>query len=328
VRRPRFRSILAAFAAAFVALPLAAKPNYPLELTVQGEDGKPVQDAAVEIRAAGGERFEVSGKTDRRGRYQAKLPDFARVYRFRVTKEKFAIFEQSVDFAAQNLVAGQTAELTITLPLDRGPSPEAIFNQGAEAIRRNDLATAEAKMREATRLAPGLAPAWSVLAMLAADAQRWPEALDAADRTLAIAPADAPALRARAEALAALGRRPEADAALDRLAEADRSDDTARVLFNAGAEAWSRKDAALATRRFEQALAANPALHQAHSALAEVKIGGKDLEGALAALERALELAPTAKKLWQRKADVLEALGRKDEAAAAREKLAQLEGGG
>jgi len=333
VRRSRTAFRLSTYVAAAltaVALvappPLAAKEQFPLALTVKSEAGSAIRDAAVEISVESGEPFRVEGSTDKRGRFLAKLPDFSRVYRFKVTKETFSIFEQSVDFSTQNLVAGSTAELTIELTEDRGPTPEALYNEGVKAIQADDLATAEAKMKAALAINPELAPAWSVLAMLAADAKRWSDALEAADKTLALAPADIAALRARPEALAGLGRKEEADAALDRLAEVDRSPEGARILFNAGADAWQTKNAELAARRFEQALAANPGLYQAHTALAEVKIGGEDLAGALAELDKALALAPKEARIWRRKIEVLKVLGRGDEAAAAEASLAALGG--
>ena len=326
IRTP-FRSLLLLpFAAALAAAPLAAKDSYPLEITVKNEAGELIQDAAVEVTVQSGEPFTASGKSDKKGRFKAKLPDFGRVYEFKVTKAPYAPFEQEVDFAAQHLVPGGTAEITVTLLEERGPSAETIFNEGVAAIRANDLATAEAKMKAAVALKPELGQAWSVLAMLAAEKRNWSEALDAADKTLALLPGDVAALRARPDALTGLGRKEEAEAALDQLAMADKTPDGARILFNAGAGAWSAKDGALATRRFEQALAADPKLYQAHAALAEVKIDAKDLEGALAALDRAIEIAPTQAKLWRRKVAVLEALGRTADADAAKRKLAELGG--
>lgn len=328
----RSRTVSSLFALALVAAtgatvavpPLEAKQQYPLALTVKNEKGAAIPGAAVAISVETGEPFRVEGTTDKRGRYLAKLPDFTRVYRFKVTKETYSIFEQTVDFSTQNLLAGATAELTITLPEDTGPTPEALFNEGVKAIQNDDLSGAEAKFKDALGLEPGLVPALSVLAMLAADAKRWSEALDYADKTLALSPTDVAALRARPEALTGLGRKEEADAALDRLAAVDKSPDGARILFNAGADAWQTKNAELATRRFEQAIAANPTLHQAHTALAEVKIGGKDLAGALVELDKALELAPKEAKIWRRKIEVLKALGRSEDAAAAEQTLASL----
>lgn len=324
MRRLLLCSTLALAVAGSSLAPLAAKESFPIALTVQSAEGAALPGAAVAIRAESGEPWSAEGKTDRRGRYLTKLPDFSRVYRFEVAKETFATFVQSVDLGAQKLTPGQTAELTITLDPDRGPTPEALYNDGVRAIQAGDFAAAEAKMKETVAAKPDLASAWSVLAMLAADGKRWPEALDAADRTLALAPTDLLALRARVEALGGLGRGDDANVALDALAAADKSKDTARMLFNAGAAAWGVKNAELAVRRFDQALAADPSLHQAHAALAEVKIGTKDLAGAVESLDRALVLDPSSKKLWQRKVEVLKAAGRTEEAAAAEKKLAEL----
>jgi tetratricopeptide (TPR) repeat protein len=297
-----------------------------LALTIKTEAGDAVPDAAVTIRADAGEPFTIQGTTDKKGRYLTKLPDFSRAYRFAVTKASFVPFEQAVDLSTQNLAPGKTAELTITMLEDRGPTPEMLFNEGVKAIQASNFALGEEKMKAALALKPDMAQAWSVMTILAVEGKRWTEAVENADKTLALAPGDLAALRARPEALAALGRKEEEAAALDQLAALDHSPDAARMLFNSGAAAWSAKNAELATRRFEQALAASPALYQAHSALAEVKIGTKDLPGALAELEKAIEKAPTEAKIWRRKVEVLKALGKTEEAAAAEKKLAELGG--
>lgn len=327
--RARFPVAGIALAAACLtgAAPAAAKEKFPLRLTVESEAKVLVAGAAVSLRALSGEPpFETSGVTDKRGRYTTNLPDFSRVYELKVSKEGFTEFSRPVDLGAQNLRPGATAELRVTLPERRGATVEEIYNEGVRAIQANDRATAILKMENAVEQAPELVEGWSVLAMLYVDAKRWPEALEAADKTLALKAADGTALIARVEALVALGRREEADGALDALAAGERTKESARVLFNAGAEAWSRKDGAVATKRFEQALAADPGLHQACGALAEVKIGARDLAGALAELDRGLAIAPTDRKLWRRKVDVLKALGRVDDAAAAEKTLSELGG--
>jgi tetratricopeptide (TPR) repeat protein len=325
---PTLRSrplLLALTALALLALPaLAARPRSPVELTIKDDQGAPVDGATVTFTVKTGEPFTVEGRSDRRGRFATRLPDFTRIYQLKVEKTGYMIFEQAVDFASQGLEADSTAQLTVTLPVDHGPSAEALYNEGVHAIQTNDLADAEAKMRAATQLKPDFARAWSVLGMIAADAKRWTDALAAAERALALESGDINSLRTRFLALGGLGRTDDASAALDALAAADPSPDTARLLFNAGAAAWTAENGELAARRFEQALVADPKLYQAHAGLAEVKIGKQNLAGAHAELELALGIAPDNIKLWRRQLEVVRALGRGDEAAAVEKKLAEL----
>jgi tetratricopeptide (TPR) repeat protein len=318
------RPVLVALVLLLAAPALAARDRSTLELTVRDEQGDAVAEAAVEVTSTAPTDTRAAGSTDRRGRFRTDLPDYARVYRLRIEREGFRTFDQEIDFAAQNLPAGRPAELAVTLDAWRGPTPAELYNEGVAALRAGDVATAEAKLLEVTGLAPEIPQAWMVLATLAAESRRWPEALARAERALALAPPEPLALRARYDALLGLGRAEEAEAALDALVAVDSGPETARLLFNSGVTAWSAKDGERARRRFAAAVAADPQLHQAHSAIAEIHIAGEDFAAALAAVERALAIAPRDRKARERRIELLRALGREDEAEAA---SAELEGG-
>src|SRR5690606_12921975 len=145
--------------------------------------------------------------------------------------------------------------------LKRHPESVAILEQGA--------ATAVPNLQ-----------LFNLLAFQLLQLDRPADALTAADRALALAPADAEALRSRYDALLPLERANEAEATLDQLAAAAPNVDTARLLFNAGATASNVKDISRARQRLEQALALDPKLHQAHSALAELHIGEQEFDAA------------------------------------------------
>ena len=107
---------------------------------------------------------------------------------------------------------------------------------------------------------------------------------------------------------------------------ADHAASTACLLFNAGALASNAKDVVRAQQRLEQALVLDPSLHQAHSALAELRIGEQDFEAALAELDKVLALAPRNFRAFERKIEVLRALGRTADADALAEQLTALRG--
>lgn len=333
--RKAFPFALAALAL-LVALPAAAKEKYPLELTVKAVDEKPVEGAAIAVEATSGEAFKVEGVTDKKGRFKAQLPDFTRVYKLRVAKEGLSTVEQPLDFSSQGLKSGQTAEVGITLHV-RGPID--VFNEGVQAIQHRDLGIGIARFEEATRMKPDFVEAWRALGQLYLADKRPADALAAADRTLQLAANDPSALRDRYDALVDLGRNQEAEDGLESLATSDRSPDTARLLFNSGASAWNARNAELARKRFGQALAIDPKLYQVYSALAEIHISeaqdAKDdavkkakLADAVAEIDKALEIAPRNFKAWDRKIEVLKAMGDAAGAAAAERKLAELKAAG
>jgi tetratricopeptide (TPR) repeat protein len=319
--------LLVAWASALLAAPQAsAADEFPLELTIKDDAGNPIAGAAVKVSATTGEPFAASGVTDAEGRYDLQLPDFTRAYRVEVTKEGFLPYDRPVDLASQNFQPGTTAQVGLTLP---PLTAEHLYNDAAKRINDGSHKTAEGGaqvvdlLTRATTLKPELVPAWVALAFVYLDTARPAEALAAADRALAVEATSADALRSRYDALVALGRKPEASSALDALAAQVKTPDVARLLFNRGADQMKVPDLPAARASFEAALTVDPTLHQAHSALAELAIGEKNYDAALAALDRALAIAPRNFKAWERKVEVLKAAGKTQEAAAEEKRLVE-----
>ncbi len=320
------RSLALALALFALAAPAAfAKAKSKLELTVKGGDGKPLAAAAVTLSAASGEAFTTSGATDEKGRFKTEIPDFDRAYLLEVRKEGFVLRKETLDFPAQGLKAGATAEVEVPLVV-RGPVE--IYNEGVLALQAKDTATAAALFEEALALKPDFKEAARVLPMIYLDLKQPEKALATADRALAANPADPVSLRDRFEALAALGRKEEAETALHTLAEHDQSPEVAKLLYNAGVEAWNGKDAVGARKHFDEALAVDAKLYQAHVALAEIHIFEKKYDEAVADLDRALAITPRNFKAHERKIEILKASGKAAEAAAAEQALAALKSAG
>jgi len=302
------------------AAPLAAA-TLRVEVRILAPGATPLEGAAVTVAAVDDEPFSAAATSDDAGRVAFELPSAKRTYRFSAEHADYAPFAETVDFAARRLARGETVRLEVEL---LALTAVDAFNRGVRALQAGDRAAAEAAFRRAVDLDSGFARGWGVLALVALDDRRYDEALAAAERAVALAPDDVDALRSRYDALAGLGRHDEADAALTALAAADPSPEMARLMFNAGALAANEGQAERARARFTEALARDPQLWQAHSALAELAVRAQDLEGALAELDRALALSPRQARTWERKIEVLKALGRADDAAAAEQQLAAL----
>ncbi len=142
------------------------------------------------------------------------------------------------------------------------------------ALERGDLARAEAECARVLARAPSHAGARSLAVAIAVAAERWEDVLERADK----AEADAFVDFARARALLALGRLDEAHAALRRSRYRDPSD---------------------------------PRLSELEAAI--LRAAG-DLPGALHAAEGALALDPHRAPAHTLRAELLELLGRGDEA--------------
>jgi len=329
----------------------ADKPKAPFEVIVSNTEGLPVGEAEIQIASATTvPPYAFAGRTDAAGKTAGALADFTHTYTIRVTKPGYHDFSQEIDFASRKLKKGETAQLKVTLPQITAAE---YYNEGAKAFQAKDLLLAQAKLEQAVAADPKLTIGYSALAQvhLAESEKVWLEqakkdgkldnesdvaavgrqhvetALAAADQALALDPADTLALNGRYEALGTLGRKDEAEAALAVLATKDRTPATAVLLYNAGAQASNAKQPELARMHFQEALAINPSLHQAHGGLAEIAIREQKFEEAVTELSKAIELAPRNFKAHERRIEVLKRLGDKERLAAAEQELAKLKAG-
>lgn len=95
--------------------------------------------------------------------------------------------------------------------------------------------------------------------------------------------------------------------------------------FNAGLTAQREGDLATARAKLEEALAEDPDLGPAHVALAQVLLDQREHQAALEHAERAQELGAARVEALRVEHEALRALGRRDEAAAVAEELAEAE---
>lgn len=311
--------LLAVLAALAAVTPLAAAQRVEVRILAAG--AKPLAGAVVTIAAVEGEPFTATLTSDDAGVATFELPSAKRAYRLDAEHAEHAPFTETFDLGARRLQRGEAVRLEVEL---LALTAIDVFNRGVRALQAGDRATALGEFRRSVEMDPAFVRGWSVLALAALEDRNYGDALSDADRALALAPGDAQALRSRYEALAGLGRGDDADAALTALVAADPSAELSRLLFNAGAAAANTGQPERARRRLAEALERDPQLWQAHSALAELAVREKDLELALAELDRALAIAPRQTRVWERKVEVLRALGRADDAAAAEQQLAAL----
>ena len=335
IRYPKLSTTLVAALTLVSASSALARDRFPLELTILSEEGRGIEGVTVNVNATSGEPYSFRGITDKKGRFKADLPDFDRAYQVHAEKPGLAPIDQPLDLAAAQIKIGQTAEVRLTMA---PPTAAYYYAKGREALLAEELDRAIELMAEAVAFDPAFFPGWKALSGLYLAVSRPADAVAAADAALALSEADEIVLRNRVDALSLLGRSEDLDEALEALIARAPSKDTAVLAFNRGVEALKGKDVGAARRWFLQALDIAPELHQAHSALAELAIGeAESLEGeardaklveALAALDAAIAAAPRNFKALERKAQILGAMGRTDEAAEVERTIAELRSGG
>ncbi len=274
-------------------------------LTLRTEAGDPLQGVTVRATCDQLPQFEKSVETDKKGRATFTFVDATKVYTLHIDHEGYAPAEFTVKAELRG-VRRQTVHLpeadkaqprAQTKPQAQPKAAKltadrATFNEGVEALQRDDLAGAEEKFRAALEINDKLAPAYSGLAGLYLSQGKSEAALEAAQQLLTLAPDDLRGLRLLYEAHKNLGYTQEAKAARDRLSELGDSDNAATMIYNEGVAALKVGDRAAARARFEEALAMSPTLVAAQIGLATVDMGEKKYTEAAAHAEQALATEP------------------------------------
>lgn len=334
-------SLAVAALATFVPAVAAAKDKAPVprpfELTIVDSTGAPIAGALVVAKDSAGNSIGLSaaGIADSAGKVTGSFPDPAGVYVIDLSKDRYRQQHQTIDLSTQNLKKGDTAVVRFTLEAVTAVDD---YSTAVKAIQGKDMATAEASLRSAVATDPNFVKGHEVLAMVLLEGKKYEEALVEAEKTLTLDPANSSAMRSRYDSLSGLGRGADADAALTALAEKDKSPDVARLLYNAGANAMNNKDREKSRDYLQKALAVDPNLYQAHSALAEIAIGdasaapaaekAKFYDEAVKELDLVIGIAPRNFRAFERKIEVLKAAGKADAAAAVEKQLAALKAAG
>ena len=294
---------------------------------VKDGDGSPIEGVKITVTDPEGS-FRKEFTTNRNGRYTVAVADATRTYLYRLEKEGYATVEvmykvpigtvERRDFV---MTSGEGAAGAAPVHADRRTGRPAVdaFNEGAQAFQSEQYELAVEHFERARGLDPDLDAVHSVLARAYLLVRRYDDALASASRALEIDARDEAALDARYRAYQALGDEAAAAEAMRQLAAVAQPEVLA---FNTGVEAMRSQDLELAEARFRKAIELAPALAPAHAALSTLLLKRQRYEEALAAADATLELEPGNVTALGVRYDSLRALGRNEEAQAAKADLA------
>lgn len=323
----RSRRILTIALVLTVPVALAAAQTGLLRGTVVDASGTPLSGVEVTVTTEQLSSFRRSLTTNNKGSFTLRFQQNQAQYRFDFLFEKsgYQSFSQPimpsvmhqmretfVMEASQAQVVERHGDLSSVVTGTSSVAVEA-FNAGLDAQRDGDLEAARSKLEEATTADPTLAPAHIALAQVLLDQNQYAGAVEAADRSLALAGSRADALQVKHQALRALGRNQEADAVALELEQAEDAVVTARRLYNEGGEAFQADDRDTALARFRRAAELDPSLIDAHHAVATLELAKGDHEASANAAERALALGSEDVRTLRVLYDAYDALGRNDE---------------
>jgi len=287
---------------------------------VREPDGKPVPGATATITSPEF-KFELKKTADARGDFTVVILDATRKYVIRIEKEGYIPTQGPLDVHVGE-VTTQTYTLEALKPGQTAPAPGGkgepvkpkelsgadkavpVFNEGVNAFKTGDAATAIAKFKEAEQLDPKQAAAPGALADVYLSQKQYSEALAEADKYLVLKPNDPRGLRDRYDAYVGMGDKAKAREALDALATADPSRDTAVRIYNLGADASRAGQNAEAIADLKRAIEIDPKMEPAYSGIANVYYNQKNYPEALSTVDKLLELNPANTEAFRIRADV------------------------
>jgi tetratricopeptide (TPR) repeat protein len=302
--------------------------------TVVDASGAPIVGAKIVLTRAG-TQYRQEKTSDAKGKFTLLVLDATAEYLLHAEKEGFAPYEETVKPKIGDVLRVsftlQSAQPAAPKPGEPGGGPTAeevkalegknqaiaAFNEGVTLLHGGDVAAAAPKFEAAVQIDPTLAPAQAALAEIDFDLKKYPEALAAADRYLALEPGQVRGLRVRYDALQAMGDKEKARQALDTLVAADHSRETAVRVYNLGAEASRAGDRDAAAAYLKRALEVDPTLGQAASALGNMYLTKKSYKEALALADQILATQPQSLEALTIKHEALKGMGDKKGAEAA-----------
>lgn len=189
--------------------------------------------------------------------------------------------------------SGEADEIGTSLELAEGAvaSARRVYNEGGEAFKAGDHATALAKFREAIALDASLTEAHHAVATLELAAGNFEAASSSAERALALGSEDINTLRVLYDAYDAQGRVDELAEIAPRLAAVDPDYGGGKLLEQAAA-AWNSGETERAVSLSQLALAMDPSLAKAHYFIGLNFLSKGDNSAAKTSLEKFIAMAP------------------------------------
>jgi Tfp pilus assembly protein PilF len=262
-------------------------------------DGKVVdpQNKAIEGVAVTATSPQVPGfrkvlTTDKKGTFTVDLPENNVTYVYQFEKAGYVTFQAKQDWTLDGsghfqwtMQPGSGPEIGGGAPPASTSEPAVLaYNAGVAAVKAKDLATADAKFKEAAGHDPKLVQAWAALTTVEMQMGHNQEAAESAEKAIALGSKDEAILTARWQAYKNLKDDAKTAAALKDLEAFGRRTEEAKKLHNEGVGLVKAGDSAGAFAKFQEALNLDPNLRPSLVGLATAALKlGRNAEAATAA---------------------------------------------
>lgn len=262
-------------------------------------EGKPIPGVTVTVTSPDIADFQEVLTTDKKGVFKVDFDRINVVYRYELAKAGFVTQRIEQKWTLEDTERQDFTMQPGEMPAPGGPPPASTsnaailaFNGGVSALEAKDYPTARAKFEEAVRHDPNLRQAWAALSRVNVELKRYPEAVEAAEKAIALGSTDEPVLRSRWEAYRKLGDEAKAAKAREDLERFGRLSEDAKRIHNEAVALSKAGDEEGAIAKFKEALEVDPNLQVARLGLAATALKiGRDAEAAAAA-ETVLKAEP------------------------------------
>jgi tetratricopeptide (TPR) repeat protein len=270
------RAALAAFVIAWSAAgPAWAAGQARAFGTVRDETKKPLADVKITVVNTAATSIRLETKTDAAGKWAITIVDATRPHDYRFEKEGYQPMEMEL-----KLPIGSNERHDVTLKSAAAVAAEAtqgestpannaamMYNEGVEALRMGDSATAIGKIQAALEQDPELLAAHEALGIVYAQEKRWAEAAAEAEIVLAREPKNEKAIRVAVDAYKSLGDKEKLATYQAVLSELDPAS-AASDLYNQGVNAYNAGDMKKALGLFSRSAEKNPEFAKVHYMIA------------------------------------------------------------
>jgi tetratricopeptide (TPR) repeat protein len=272
---------------------------------VADSTGAAVADATITITTPNLTSFNVTVKSDGKGKYGSLIPDCTMPYHFKFEKEGYQPYEvdkkipigdiATIDAKLTSKTEAQ-AKAAAAGGAKMSTSEQAVqsFNSGVEALQAGDKAAAEAKFLEAVKRNPDLPAGWQALSQLAYEKKDWAKAIEYGQKATDLDPSLTNLYQLMGDAASQMGDK--AKAAEFAAAWAEANPDSPEILYNKGVEAYNKGKMKDAEAALTKAVEAKPDFANAHYLLAMACFNQNKKAQAKEHFEKYLELDPNGKE--------------------------------
>jgi tetratricopeptide (TPR) repeat protein len=267
--------------------------------------GAPVADGTITITTPHLTTYNVTVKTDAKGKYGTLIPDCTMPYHFKFEKEGYVAYEldkkipigdiATIDAKLTSKTEAQAKAQAAAAPkMSSGDQAIQSFNSGVEMLQAGDKAGAETKFLEAVKKNPDLPAGWQALTQLAYEKKDWAKTIEYGQKTLDLDPDQTGLYQLMGDAARQTGDK--AKAAEFAAAYAAANPDSPEILYNKGVEAYNKGKMKDAEAALSKAVEAKPDFANAHYLLAMTCFNQNKKAEAKEHFEKYLELDPNGKE--------------------------------